>query len=223
MVATAPAYRHDGFMRPWGPLALLDITITLGFLVSVWYYLLACSVSSCTQETILTWHFSTLTARRQSHSVFNASLHVGTICLFLDPLDFCLVIQVLLSPRMNLNACQTRPRFNVSSEGRGATFASNTQLPYLHCPSRDSNLGLLVWEASVLPLDHRDFCLSMFLPRFLCLSLWYSQSCYDFFKADIWFPSSWSSGSVLTHLHTLLVHALICRQHGWHSLLQRSV
>ena len=31
MVATAPAYRHDGFMRPWGPLALLDITITLGF------------------------------------------------------------------------------------------------------------------------------------------------------------------------------------------------
>ena len=118
---------------------------------------------------------------------------------------------------------QTRPRFNVSSEGRGATFASNTQLPYLHCPSRDSNLGLLVWEASVLPLDHRDFCLSMFLPRFLCLSLWDSQSCYDFFKADIWFPSSWSSGSVLTHLHTLLVHALICRQHGWHSLLQRSV
>ena len=42
MVATSPAYRHDGFMRPWGPLALLDITITLGFLVSVWYYLLAC-------------------------------------------------------------------------------------------------------------------------------------------------------------------------------------
>ena len=115
--------------------------------------------------------FQLLTARRQSHSVFRASLHVGTICLFLDPLDFCLVIQVLLSPRMNLNACQTRPRFNVSSEGRGATFASNTQLPYLHCPSRDSNLGLLVWEASVLPLDHRDFCLSMFLPRFLCLSL----------------------------------------------------
>ena len=63
---------------------------------------------------------------------------------------------------------QSRPWFNVSSEGRGVTFASNTQLPYLHYQSRDSKLGLLEWEASVLPIDQGGFlkCLNLPFPPY---------------------------------------------------------
>ena len=50
----------------------------------------------------------------QLHSAF-----VGFMCLpylyVSGPLDFCLVIQVLFGPRMNLNACARRPGLGLTS------------------------------------------------------------------------------------------------------------
>ena len=48
----------------------------------------------------------------------------------------------------DVRATQTRPRFYVSSDRRGATLMSNTQDPHPHWPGNEP--GPLAWEADVL-------------------------------------------------------------------------
>ena len=48
----------------------------------------------------------------------------------------------------DVRATQTRPRFYVPSERRGATLMSNTQDPHPHWPGIEP--GPLAWEADVL-------------------------------------------------------------------------
>ena len=93
---------------------------------------------------------SDLPARGQPHSVFGVGACLARVCL-LPALANSLPQREsgsLESMFDDARATQTRPRFNVPSERRGATLMSNTQDPHPHWPGIEP--GPLAWEADVL-------------------------------------------------------------------------
>ena len=88
---------------------------------------------------------------------------MSAILYLSGPLNFRLVIKVLLGPRMILNACACRPDLGLTSHPNNVVLLLEqyTHIQPAQCPGRDSNPELYGWEAITLPLRYFPYLRGM--------------------------------------------------------------